>query len=180
MGIESLLIGLGITGLVAIAFFFSASRDTIFEILKTARDFLSQLIQTAPPLLKIIFFLFLMVFVVGGSINLVTNSMFFCDNGVIRKPTTFMGGVIIQTVLIASQFTNESINDTDFNSLLQNETVIYYNPNVGKPEGMFQVRCINSKAQLTLWGIPIFDFRTWLIILLLGGFIKLYLYLKQK
>jgi len=180
MGI-GIFIGIGSTLLVIGALLiFGATRDPLLMFFTWIKDLFFGFMDVTPNWFKPIFFLFLLVFVIGAVITGFLSFLFFCDGSTVYQPTTFFNGV---GLALGSVFQNQTeygnLTSSQYESLLTNNTVLYSAPGTNTPEGLFIIKCVYQEPVLTVFGIEIFSYRTWIFILLLAFFVWLMFKMKM-
>lgn len=175
-------IGIGtVLLLIGSLLIFGATRDPLLKFFDWIINITSTFFSLMPKPLKIFMFLFFLVFIVGGVVNGFLGFMFFCDGDTVYQPSSFFTGIGLS---IASVVQGESslygnLSTSEYESILNNNSVLYSTPDDMTPEGLIQVQCSVNKPKLTVFGINIFDYRTWIILLIFGGLITLYFKIKQ-
>lgn len=175
-------IGLGAVILViSTLLIFGATRDPLLQFLSWIKDFFFQFMNIMPKQLKYLMFLFFILTFVGGIINGFIGFMYFCDGDTVYQPTSFFTGV---GLAIGSAIQGEpdlgNLTTDEYQSILNNNSVLYSSPGTESPEGLFIIQCHTNKPRLTLFGIRIFDYRTWIFLTILGVMIWLYMTIHKK
>ena len=176
-----IFIGIGTSVLLlATLLIFGATRDPLLKFFDWIFNTTFKFLDLVPKPLKIFFFLFFLVFVVGSVVNGFLGFMFFCDGNVVYQPNNFFMGVglaMASTIQDSPELGN--LTTSQYESILNNNSVLYSNPSIMEPEGLIQVQCQVNKPKLTFWGIDLFNYRIWIFLLILGGFIAFYTHLKK-
>ena len=172
---------LGTIGITALLLLFPATREFVFQAYGTLKDWIIAFFNILPPIAKIFVVLFLFLFVIGSIVNFFTGTLFLCDGSNVYKPDNFFTSINLGFLSIVPKTdTFGNFTENQYKEILENKSILYQNPSIQKPEGLFQIRCKQSIPKLTLWGIPIFDFRTWILLIGLGGLLKLYFIMEKN
>jgi len=160
---------------IAALMIFGATRDPLLKFFQWIFDLTIAFLNLLPKPLKIFMFLFFLIFIFGSVINGFLGFMFFCDGTTVYQPNNFFTGVglaIGSTIQGNAEFGN--LTSDQYQTILNNASVEYVAGDSMTPEGLIQVQCAVNKPRLTLFGINIFDYRTWIFLLILSGLIGFY------
>lgn len=174
-------IGIGTTVLlIAGLLIFGATRDLLLKFFDWIFNITFKFFDVCPKPLKIFIFLFFLIFIVGSVVNGFLGIMFFCDGTTVYQPDNFFNGVgLAISSSIAGNETLGNLTSPQYQSILEGNSVIYNTPDPMTPEGLISVQCEYNKPKLTLFGINMFDYRIWIFLLILGGLIGFYAFLKK-
>ena len=161
--------------ILAVFLVFPQTRDSIFWFLNFLRSMYTHFIDVAPKPIKILVFLFFLIFVASSLVSFILGINFFCDDTIVYKADNIITGT---GIFVASALNSEpeygNLTESEFNSIKNDNSELYDEPDFLSPEALLLVQCRNDEPRLTLFGIPIFDYRTWLFLLILSSLMWLY------
>jgi len=175
MGI-GIIVGMGATILLLGALMiFSAPRDIILHFFRFLTELFFNFISIMPKPLKLMMFLFFLIFIAGAVSTSFLSLFFFCDGNVVYQPINLFNGVGLS---IASVFQNNmelgNLTASEYQSVLNNQSVIYFSPDNDDIEGLFQIQCKYSEPNITVFGLDIFNYRYWVLLLILSLLVGFY------
>jgi len=151
-----------------------AASELVLSLLGSLLSFVIGLLQSAiqasPPIMKLWIFLLLLVIVLNPVVSIILNIGYVCDNGELRQPIDFTTGF---ASLIEATYEGVTNSTTSLDGYVANRTVAV--GGVPDEQDITRIECLGDRPHLTFIGIDPFSYKTWLIILMLGGLIKLYL-----
>jgi len=175
MGV-GILIGMGsIIIVLAGLMIFSPTRDIILYFFKFMTTLFFNFVSIMPKPLKLIMFLFFLIFIIGGLSSSFLSLFFFCDGNIVYRPTNLFNGVGLG---IASVFQGNielgNLSNSEYQSVLNNESVIYFSPDNDNIEGIIQIQCNYNEPNFTFFGLEIFNYRYWVMLLILSLVVGFY------
>jgi len=178
----SVFVGIGATIiLIGSLLIFGATRDPLLKFFDWLFQTAYKFFDVCPKPLKILIFLFFLIFIVGSVVNGFLGLMFFCDGATIYQPNDLFTGI---GIAIGSTFEGNSslgnLSTAEYESIRDGNSVLYSSPDEMTPEGLIKPECYYNKPRLTVFGINIFDYRTWIFLLILGVMIGFYKFLHNK
>jgi len=178
----AVFVGIGTTILlIAGLLIFGATRDPLLKFFDWIINITATFFNLCPKPLKILIFLFFLVFIVGSVVNTFLGFNFFCDGSTIYQPSSIFTGIGLAIGgVIAGNDTLGNLTNPQYESILNGDSILYSSPDVMTPEGLVKVQCYYNEPRLTVFGINIFDYRTWIVLLILSFMIGLYIFLYKK
>jgi len=167
------LVGLGSTILlIGTLLIFGATREPLLKFFDWIFVTTTQFISLMPKALKMVLFLFFLIFIVGSAVNLFLGFLFFCDGTTVYQPDNLFTGIglsIAGVVSINSEYGN--LTTSQYESILNNESILYSTPDSMTPEGLIQIKCQYNEPVFTIFGIEVFNYRLWILLFILTFFI---------
>ena len=174
-------VGLGTVLLtIGVLLIFGATRDPLLKFFDWIFNFTRTFINIMPKPLQILIFLFFLIFIVGSVFNAFLSILFFCNGDTVYHPNSFFTGVGIalgSTINANSEYGN--LTNSELNSIISGNSVIYNSASDNTPEGLIQIQCQYEQPSLTIFGINIFNYRTWIFLFILGGLLILFFKMKR-
>lgn len=146
--------------------------ETLFNILRVIFDWFINLftwfLAVAPTFLKVIFFLFLLLFISNAIVGTYLHLNFYCDsNNNLYQPKSFFDGVKMFFTTSMSDIENSTLT---YNEYIANNTIPVMQYDRNKAESIIYPKCVEQTPRLMLFGaIDFLSFKLWLVILLIIG-----------
>ena len=166
--------------LFGVLFLIPATRDLVIWVFNFLKDLYQHFIEVSPKAVKVWVFLFLLVYLASTVTSFFLGLLFFCDNTIVYEADDIITGT---SIMIGGLLDDESeygnLSTAEYNSIVENNSALYDTPDYFSTEAVALVQCRNDEPRLTTFGIPLFDFTTWIFILLVASVGWLY-YHKNK